>query len=214
MNKNPRIDIYFDLICPWCLIGKRSLDAALAALAVSHPEIRPQLRWHGLPLLPDIPAAGVDYRSFYERRLGSPEAVTVRRAQVSAAAERAGVEIDFEAIRIMPNTLAAHDLIARLDDPEQQTRLIEALFIAYFQQGRNIGDPAELGSIAEEQHCLSSKANRTTRMETSINAVTGVPYYVIDDRLALSGAQPPERISAAILDCLATDCWNGTLGVP
>jgi len=208
MNNTPRIDIYFDLICPWCLIGKRNLETALAALAVTHPDIRPQLRWHGFPLLPYIPEAGVDYRNFYERRLGGPEAVAARRAQVSAAARRAGVELNFEAIRLMPNTQAAHDLIARLNNPEQQTRLIEALFIAYFQQGRNIGDPAELGSIAAEQHCLPSEDFGIPNMVTTVNTVTGVPYYVINEHLALSGAQAPEFILAAILDCLPSDCRN------
>ena len=136
------IDFHFDLICPWCLIGKRHLDAALAALHAELPQLAIELRWHGHELLPDLPPGGVPYQAFYERRLGGAAAVTARRAQVQAAAQQAGLVLAFERIRTMPNTRLAHcllDCVRRHGTPAQLAALIDALFVDPAVHGRGYG---------------------------------------------------------------------------
>src|SRR5262245_35882336 len=105
------IDVAYDIICPWCWIGKRHLDAALAELREQRPEVQVQIRWQPVQLLPQLPAEGLPYLAFYVQRLGSVEAVHWRQAQVRTAAETAGLRIAFEHIGRMPNTARAHALL-------------------------------------------------------------------------------------------------------
>jgi len=205
MNTNLTIDVYYDLICPWCLIGKRNLSAALEQLKATRPDLEPHVVWHSFPLLPDTPLQGLPYQEFYERRLGGPAAVTARRAQVREAARRAGVDLDFEAIQVMPNTLAAHALVtqvSRNSDAARSEALIEALFVAYFQQGRDIGDVEVLLAIAAECGCtVSLQQLAAASAATGADArhdVSGVPFYVFNERFTLSGAHPPEMLLEAM----------------
>ncbi|MBI2277939.1 MAG: DsbA family oxidoreductase [Dechloromonas sp.] len=207
MNQDLTIDLHFDLICPWCLIGKRHLADALHQLQATRPDLRPRVIWHSFPLLPDTPLAGLPYQEFYERRLGGPAALAARRAQVAEAGRRAGLEFAFDKIAVMPNTRAAHaliGLIARRGNDALTERLIEALFVGYFMDSRDIGDIAVLIDIAAEcgvavslQQLVSAPAPASRRQAE--HAVSGVPYYVFNDRLALSGAHPPETLLQAML---------------
>ena len=205
MTPNLIIEVYFDLICPWCLIGKHNLDTALQQFRASRPDIRPRIVWRGLPLLPDTPLAGEPYQEFYVRRLGSPAAVTARRAQVREAGQLAGVDFAFDDITVLPNTLAAHalvELVADKGDEAQTAKLIEALFQAYFMAARDIGDVSVLLDIAGECGMTISLqqlvgATAKARQEQTA-AVSGVPYYVFNERLALSGAHPPATLREAI----------------
>lgn len=104
------IDVYVDLICPWCLIGKRYLDQALQLFQQITPTVPVAVVWHSVQLLPDVPAQGWDFNAFYLQRLGGEQALGQRQAQVNAAASRAGFQIDFSKIPRMPNTLQAHQL--------------------------------------------------------------------------------------------------------
>ena len=106
------IDVYFDLICPWCLIGKRQLEKAIEAFS-SDPQNPPvHIRWHSVQLIPEVPAQGLDFGAFYVQRLGSAAAVAARQAQVRSAASAAGVDVHFERIQRFPNTLQAHQMLA------------------------------------------------------------------------------------------------------
>lgn len=198
------IDVYFDLICPWCLIGKRHLDQALAEIRKIDPLRAITVRWHSVQLLPDVPPEGLDFTAFYVNRLGSAQAVRQRQAQVSDAAVRAGAEVDFARIPRMPNTRLAHQLLAfactRLTSP-QHTQLLERLLEAHFSRGENLGDRAALVGIAqgfglpaaELLDWLDSGKGLPVPIE-----VPGVPFFVFDRQIALSGAQPPEALLAAI----------------
>lgn len=207
------LTVHFDFVCPWCLIGKRHLQTALAQFRAGHPDVAVNITWRSRQLLPDIPVAGAAYQAFYERRLGSQEAVTARRAQVREAGRSAGLEFAFERIELMPNTLLAHQLIdcvreqgsaGQLDD------LIEGLFTAYFMDGCNIGDASVLTAIAanagysgseiaaslaspEQRQRFSAKATAEARED-----LPGVPYFIFNGRLALSGAQPLAYLLAAM----------------
>lgn len=206
MTPSLTIEVYFDLICPWCLIGKRHLANALQQLRATLPDLQPRIVWRSVPLLPDTPLNGLPYQEFYERRLGGPAAVAARRTQVREAGRLAEVEFAFDKIAVMPNTLAAHkliELVASNGNAAQTDQLIEALFEAYFIAARDIGDLAVLLDIAREcgfainlQQLAEASAAGSNAGEAQ--AVSGVPYYVFNHRLALSGAQPPETLLKAI----------------
>lgn len=210
-------EIHFDLICPWCLIGKRHLDAALQQLKAARPEVASHIVWRSSPLLPDIPAEGLPYQDFYERRLGGAAAVAARRAQVRQAASFAGLTFDFDGIEVMPNTLAAHRLVAWAQDQvgeEKTETLIDGLFGAYFMAGRNIGDAAVLLDIARESGIVLApevmdllspgpQPERDEPFSPRRRDVPGVPFYVFNDRIGLSGAYPANALLGAMQDALS-----------
>src|SRR5215471_1159588 len=98
MTNNLDIDVFFDLICPWCLIGKHQLRRALAQLAETDPDVRVRVQWHSVQLISDVPEHGLPFAEFYEHRLGNKEAVHARQMQVNVAAAQAGAAIDFSRI--------------------------------------------------------------------------------------------------------------------
>ncbi|QKE63527.1 DsbA family oxidoreductase [Aquipseudomonas campi] len=212
MSRSLRIDVFFDFICPWCLIGKRQLERALAQLRASRPEVAVDLVWHGVQLLPHMPAQGEPFAEFYLNRLGSAEAVRMRQAQVQQAAAAAGLEIDLTRIARMPNTADAHRLLQRaeaLAEPAQRDALLERLFAAYFQHGEDLGARATLLSIAESCGLERSAVADCLRGDGEpfvglVNAAAGgVPHFILDRRQSVSGAQPAEVLLAAMLETLA-----------
>jgi predicted DsbA family dithiol-disulfide isomerase len=203
-----RIDVHFDLICPWCFIGKAHLRAALARLAGSDPAVRAQVHWHSVQLIPNVPDHGWLYAEFYERRLGGKDAVRARQAQVNAAATHAGVAIEFARIAIFPNTARGHRLVALAQaslDAAGQERLLDRLFAAYFQRGEDIGDVRTLTAIAAEQG-LEPDATRAALVSTARvpgpHGIDGVPHFVFNERHALSGAHPAEVLHAAMREAV------------
>jgi predicted DsbA family dithiol-disulfide isomerase len=191
-----QIDVYFDLICPWCWIGKTHLDTALRLLAERQPDVQVQLRWHSVQLIPQTPPQGWPYQAFYEHRLGGPDAVRVRRAQVQAAASRAGLTIHHERIAVFPNTWRAHQLLAHTarQHPDQHEALLNTLFEAFFVQGIDIGDSQVLAGLAQA-HGVDSKEVEALDAPPAWplpDGASGVPMFVFNQRQALSGAQPPE----------------------
>lgn len=201
------IDVWFDLICPWCLIGKRQLDTALAQWRAEQAGADVVVRWHPVRLIDGVPAEGWDFADFYLRRLGSAQAVQARQAQVVAAARQAGVEIDFARIRVFPDTGPAHQLLAaaadRLGTVAHQA-LIDRLFQAYFQRGDNLGDRSTLLTIATEAGL--DRQDTAARLDLPLPGgapVHGVPFFVFNGRQALSGAQPVASLLAALRAAMA-----------
>jgi predicted DsbA family dithiol-disulfide isomerase len=210
MSQHLRIDAFFDFICPWCLIGKRQLDRALEQLQRSHPDVDVTLVWHGVQLLPDLPVQGEAFAEFYLKRLGSADAVRMRQAQVQQAAAAAGVNIDLQRIGKMPNTANAHRLFecaTAQGTSSQRDALLERLFAAYFQKGEDLGDSATLLAIAEscgwQTAALSSLRSDGSPFVGGHAPSGGVPYFVFDHRLAVSGAQPAEVLLGAMHKALA-----------
>lgn len=204
MSQPLSIEVFFDFICPWCLIGKRQLERALARLCASRPDVEVELEWHGVQLLPDLPAAGVPFAEFYLRRLGSEQAVRMRQAQVREAAAAAGVDIDFARILCMPNTADAHRLLQRataIGSAAQVEDLLECLFAAYFHNGEDLGDPATLLAIAEDCGFATTDLADALRGDGAPffgEAAGGVPCFVFDRQLTVSGAQSTEVLLGAM----------------
>lgn len=203
------IDIVSDVVCPWCYVGKKRLEAALRLMPA---EIIPQIRWHPFQLDPTIPPEGTDRKRYMAGKFGSPERVREVHRAISEAGRGAGIEFDFEAIEVSPNTLDAHRVLhwARAAGSDTQHRLAELLFAAYFEEGGNIGDPLVLAAAAREAGMdaeqvtarLASGEDRQS-VEQEIEAarrmgVTGVPCFIIGRKYALVGAQEPEKLAEAI----------------
>jgi len=205
------IDIVSDVVCPWCYIGKRRLEAALAQ-RVSKPAPLAQVRWLAFQLNPDIPAAGVDRRDYLEHKFGGPARAEQIYARIRAAGNEVGIPFDFERIVRQPNTVNAHRLIAWAQQINLNAAdaLIERLFRAYFIDGIDIGDTDALASVAgtagfdatAAQVWLASDGGRVDveaeEQRSRALGVTGVPFFIFNGRLAVSGAQPPDVLLDAI----------------
>lgn len=208
MTQELVIDVYVDLICPWCLIGKRHLDQALAELARTDPEVMAEVRWHSVQLLQDLPVEGRDFTEFYIQRKGSAQAVRQGQERVKQAALSAGAEVNFAIIARMPNTLLAHQLLAfssTRQKPQQHVQLLERLLAAHFSRGEDLGERATLLAIAQDfdlpiaelSQWLDSGMGKPTPLD-----VPGVPFFVFNQRFALSGAQPPELLLSGMRQAL------------
>lgn len=203
------IDIISDVVCPWCYIGKRKLEAALAQRADAE---RPTTRWLAFQLNPDIPAGGVDRRTYLEQKFGGPERAKQIYARVKAAGDEVGIPFDFDRIKRQPNTFDAHRLLAWAQDGNRSASdaLVERLFHAYFIEGADIGSIDTLARLAGDasydgpaaREWLASDAGRGDVQAEEQHAralgVSGVPFFVFNRRLAISGAQPPEVLRDAM----------------
>ncbi|GID05421.1 DsbA family oxidoreductase [Pseudomonas sp. 008] len=216
MSGRLRIDVFFDFICPWCLIGKRQLERAQDLLRVQQPGVEITTVWHGVQLLPQLPAQGEPFVDFYLKRLGSLKAVAMRLAQVQQAAMAEGVPIDLSRIVRMPNTADAHRLLERakvLGNSAQCDVLLERLFAAYFQlqgseSGEDLGSQETLLAIARScgfdpdamASCLQGDGDPYIGNEAG--AASGVPSFQFDGRLTVVGAQPAEALFDAMCEAL------------
>jgi len=206
------IDVVSDVVCPWCFIGKRHLEAALAGLPEAAGAI---VRWHPFELNPDLPAEGVDRRDYLEAKFGGPQRAAEIYARVREAGARAGIAFDFDAIARQPNTRDAHRLVAWAQSRGDADALVERLFRAYFLEGQFVGDRDTLAALASEagidgdaaRGWLDSGvgADEIGAAEERVRAlgISGVPFFIFDGKVGLSGAQPPETIRAAIAQARA-----------
>ncbi|MEJ8852554.1 DsbA family oxidoreductase [Variovorax rhizosphaerae] len=201
------IDVYLDLICPWCLIGKKYLEQA-RAIFTSVPGNPPvHVNWRSVQLLPDVPPQGLAFDAFYRQRLGGVERMRARQAQVLAAARQAGTEVNYERIRRMPHTQLAHGLLAyarKQLPPEGTDALLDALLTSYFQQGADLGDEATLSTIGS-RHGLDPAAWRAwmATHTPELEPATSVPFFVFNREISLSGAQRVDVMLEAMDEALA-----------
>ncbi|WP_170390294.1 DsbA family oxidoreductase [Ruegeria arenilitoris] len=200
MTQTVKLDILSDPICPWCYIGKTNLDKALVSVP-DHPFV---IEWHPFQLNPDMPEGGMDRREYLERKFGGKEGAVKAYAPVVEHAEKAGLNIDFEAMKRTPNTLDAHRLIHWAGIEGKQNQVVDALFTAYFVQGRDIGDHEVLADIADSVgmdaavvlKLLKSDADRDDIRQRDTHSremgVNSVPTFIVANQHAVPGAQPPE----------------------
>ena len=210
------IDIVSDVVCPWCYIGKRKLEAALALPAAAGlPAV--EVRWHPFQLNPDLPPAGVSRQHYLEEKFGGPERASEIYARVKAAGRTAGLELNIEGISLQPNTLAAHALIAfaQQQGASAGSDVKERVLKAYFVEGRFIGSVDVLAAIAAEAG-LDAEAARSfvsdpQRLQEVARAdaqarsmgISGVPFFIFNQKLAVSGAQDPATLLDAMQQAVA-----------
>ena len=206
------VDVVSDVVCPWCYIGKRRLESAIAQLREEEPDLPFEVRWHPFQLNPDLPAQGVDRKAYLQVKFGGAERAQQVYERVTAAGRSVGIPFDFDAIERQPNTLDAHRLVAWAQSRNEgdADALVEGLFRANFLEGRYVGSTDELVALAEgagfdaadARAFLESDALKDVVAESDRRAremgIGGVPFFIFDGKTALSGAQEPSAIVAAI----------------
>ncbi len=192
------LDILSDPICPWCYIGKTQLDRALAQRP-DHPFV---IEWHPFQLNPDMPREGMDRRAYLTGKFG--DRADEVYGQIAKHFKDIDLEADLDAITRTPNTLDAHRMIHWAGIEGKQTAMVDALFRAYFVEGRDIGDHEVLGDIADGigldasviLRLLGSDADRQNIIDRDASAremaVNSVPTFIVGGKHAVPGAQPPE----------------------
>ncbi len=192
------IDIVSDVVCPWCYVGKRRLEAALA----TRPNLSVEIVWHAFQLNPDMPHEGMDREEYLATKFGSAARATSIYHEIELAGAGEGIDFAFDSIQRTPNTINAHRLIRLAGKHNAQDAVVEMLFRRYFLEGIDIGDVGQLVAIAAEAGIDEARdylesdegVEEVTAEDRQMRqlGVTGVPCFIIDKRYAISGAQAPE----------------------
>lgn len=211
MSEPIRVDIWSDIACPWCYIGKRRFEAGAAAFRAQHPEVEIEVESHSYELAPDTPD---DYSGseidFLVTHKGMPrEQVEQMLAQMTGMAAAEGIVFDFERLR-HANTRRAHRVLHLAKAQGLQAALLERLFRAYFTEGREVSDPDTLAELGEEVG-LDPEAVRGAfedeQLEEAVDrditrarmlGVQGVPFFLLDQQYGVSGAQSAETFESVL----------------
>lgn len=199
------IDVFSDVVCPWCYIGERRLAAALAR----RPDVEATRSWRPYQLQPGMPAGGMPWAEMVRTKFGGPERARGMFQHVSAAGAPDGIRFDWDRVATAPNTVDAHRLVLWAAERGREWEMAEALFAAYFTGGRDLNDPEQLAAAAAEagldpeeaRAFLAGGEGRDEVLRGQEEArelgISGVPFFVIDGRWAISGAQPVEAFLRA-----------------
>jgi predicted DsbA family dithiol-disulfide isomerase len=192
-----RIDIYSDTVCPWCYLGKRRFELAVAA----RPQYEPRVTWRPFELNPDMPVEGADRAVYLAARMGTAERVAEAHAELVRQGAASGIEFRFDLMTRMPNTRRSHLLIAHAGRSGRQSAVKERIMRAYFEQGGDIGDIEVLVRLGVEAG-LGERESRSALILRSgqdgvvaaerhagVLGITGVPTFVFDGQYTISGAQ-------------------------
>ncbi len=202
------VDIVSDVICPWCYIGQKNLESAISGIEGVNIEIR----WRPYQLDPTLPPEGKDRATYLNDKFGGEARAREIYKRVENAGKASGIDFNFDRIAVSPNTLDAHRLLhwAAGQGPQIQNALAQRLFELYFEQGGNIGDHAVLTEAAVAvgmdreivAGLLASDQDRDAVQRDIQQAVAmqiqGVPFFILENKYGLSGAQPPEVLANAI----------------
>ena len=191
-----KVEVASDVVCPWCYIGKRRLEKALALL---DSEFDVQISWLPFQLNPDMPKEGMPRGEYRKAKFGSLERSQALDARVIAEGKSEGIDFAFERIQRTPNTLAAHRLIALA---ENQSAVVDALFKAYFEEAKDIGDPEVLADIAAKCGVTGwpEQARDVSELEEGVRelGISAVPTFIFERKLGVSGAYPPDSLAEAM----------------
>ncbi|MFZ3583070.1 DsbA family oxidoreductase [Loktanella sp. DJP18] len=206
-----KLDILSDPICPWCYIGKANLFKALDQVP-DHPFV---IEWHPFQLNPDMPAGGMDRRTYLERKFGDKDGAVKAYAPIVGKAEEAGLTINLDRITRTPQTLDAHRLIHWAGIEKAQTPMVDLLFQAYFVEGRDIGDHEVLADLADAAGMDAAIVARLLAGDVDADdirardahsremGISAVPTFIVASQHAVPGAQPTEMWMKVIADIQA-----------
>lgn len=212
-----QIDIVSDTVCPWCFIGKRRLEKAL----VLRPDITFDIRWRAYRLDPSIPAEGVDRKQYMEAKFGNNPNRQAMQDALLKAGENEGIAFAFDRIARSPNTLDSHRLIRWAASAGVQNEIVERLFEAYFEDGRDIGNPDVLTEVASDAGMDSATVadllEQGTDRELIENedalahrlGISGVPTFIFENKYMVSGAHDPEQL-VKVIDTVTGEIENVT----
>ena len=204
-NRGLAVEVYSDIVCPWCYVGKRRLERALTLV-----DSDVHVTWRPFQLNPTMRSDGIDRTAYLKAKFGSLEAFGQMEEQLLAAGADEQISFAFEKIQRTPNTFAAHRLVWYAAQQGKQDAMVETLFRGYFLEGQNIGDVTTLthvaaeagldrteteGFLSSEKGVVEVKAEETVGRRLGIS---GVPYFVFNGTVAISGAQPPDILVSAI----------------
>ena len=201
-----RFRVVSDLVCPWCYIGKRRLEAALHDLP---PGADSAVSWHPFQLNPGMPPEGMDRNEYRLRKFGDPERCRGLDAQLTEVGKSVGIDFRFDLQSTIPNTFDSHRVIWLAGRLGVQDAVMEAFFRAYFCEGVNFSERARLVKVAVAAGLEAARIERllgseegtaqvqAEEQEVKDFGVSAVPLFIIQDRIAVSGAQPPEVLLQA-----------------
>jgi predicted DsbA family dithiol-disulfide isomerase len=210
MTAQMRIDIYSDTVCPWCYLGKRRFELALA----QRPYLEPRVAWRPFELNPDMPWEGVERAVYLTAKMGGADRVAAAEEALTQQGEAIGVRFRFDLIERMPNSRRSHLLIAHAARYGLQARVKDRVMQAFFEEGSDIGDLDELVRLGVEVGLVEREARAALVLREGQDGVvaaerhagtlgiTAVPTYIFDGQYTLSGAQEPSNM-ARILDQVA-----------
>lgn len=207
MEESLRIDIVSDTVCPWCYVGKRNLEAALA----QRPNLEFDCRWQPFQLNPDMPMEGVDRKTHWKQKFGDESRIKEMSRRLEEVGQTMGLAFHFDAIERQPNTLKSHALLHHFQTNwPLQNALKEAILAAFFVDGLDIGDDVVLGDLAQQcgvdpddsTAILNNGAllDEVRQLDQDVRqlGVSGVPTFIFNKQSALVGAQPTEQLLLAI----------------
>jgi predicted DsbA family dithiol-disulfide isomerase len=201
------IEIYSDVVCPWCYIGKRRLERALDQL---NGAAQARITWRPYQLNPTMPKDGMDRTTYLEAKFGSLDAFRQMEEHVLAAGATERIPFAFEKVVRTPNTFMAHRLMWHAEQQGCQDAVVESLFRGYFTEGADIGSVPVLGRLAGragldaaavESFLHSEEGATEVKAEEAAGhrlGIRGVPYFVLNGSISISGAQPPDIFVSAI----------------
>ena len=200
-----QIDFFADFVCPWCYVGWEALKRA----AEARPHIRAPVAWRNFLLLPDMPLEGMDRRAYLETNF-DPERMAKTQSALNAAAAAAGVPLNLDAARRFPNTIDAHRLVYWAARAHRAEAAIDAVFAAYFVEGRDIGEAAVLQAVGAEAGLdpdeigkmlavTNERAGVLTLNDAAVRSgISGVPVAILGRKAVLMGAESPEKYGEAL----------------
>ena len=211
-----QLDLYADLVCPWCWIGDRRLFRAVEAIRATDPDVGIDVTWHPFQLDPTVPADGRPWSEVVEHKFGGMERAREMFAHVANAGAGDGIPFQFDRIATAPNTVRGHALVLHAQrSGGSPWMLVEALFSAYFEHGEDIGQVDTLVRIAASAGLDGDAAREAiesgrfdmdvmqSQREAARLGIRGVPFVVLDGRFGISGAQPVEVFEQAIRRALS-----------
>ncbi len=201
-----QIDIVSDTVCPWCFIGKRKLERALEL----RPDTTFDIRWRAYRLDPTIPREGVDRKAYMKAKFGDSPRASAMGDAIRAAGESVNIAFAFDRIEKRPDTIDSHRLIRWAASAGKQTEIVERLFAAYFEKGRDIGDRDVLLSVAADVgmdtdlvgELLAGDSDRDLIEQEDALAhrmgISGVPTFIFANKYLISGAQDSDKLVRVI----------------
>jgi len=211
-----KVEIYSDVVCPWCFLGKKRLEAALKSLNITDADV------HYLPyeLNPSTPAEGVDRKAYLKAKFGGGRSLDAAHERLATLGKEVGINYRFDDISKVPNTLDSHRLLWLAEKEGVQPKVKEALMKAYFTDGKDLSDKKVLTEVVVNAGLDSSKVKKLLESNDGEREVreaeekvynlgiSGVPFFIFNGKTAISGAQPLEVFVSAISDQIAKPINN------